>query len=265
MVTTASPRARRRTAIRAGRLFDGISSITWAEPLVVVEDGRITSVDRGGGGAVPPDAELLELPGATLLPGLVDTHVHLAFDAGPDPLVALAGCDDDAALTAMEQAATAQLAAGVTTVRDLGDRGYLALRLRGSAGAARPTIVASGPPITSPGGHCHSLGGTATGVDGVRAAVRERAERGIDVVKVMASGGHLTAGTVMHGTQFDDAEMRALVDRVMDERRAAIAEILQRMPASRRQALVPVLRAFAAAAGEVPDDVVWSLGWTTSD
>lgn len=59
-------------------------------------------------------------------------------------------------------------------------------------------------------------------------------------------------------------EGRALVDRVMDERRAAIAAILERMPASRRRALVPVLRAFAAAAGEVPDDAVWSLGWTTT-
>lgn len=57
---------------------------------------------------------------------------------------------------------------------------------------------------------------------------------------------------------------RALVDRVMDERRAAIAAILERMPPSRRRALVPVLRSFAAAAGEVPDGAVWSLGWTSS-
>ncbi|MHA6783703.1 MarR family winged helix-turn-helix transcriptional regulator [Pseudonocardia saturnea] len=60
-------------------------------------------------------------------------------------------------------------------------------------------------------------------------------------------------------------EGRALVDRVVDERRSAIARILERMPPSRRRALVPVLRAFAAAAGEVPDGAVWSLGWTTTD
>jgi DNA-binding MarR family transcriptional regulator len=59
------------------------------------------------------------------------------------------------------------------------------------------------------------------------------------------------------------SEGQALVDKVMNDRRAAIAEILQRMPASRRRALVPVLRAFAAAGGEVPADAVWSLGWTT--
>lgn len=60
-------------------------------------------------------------------------------------------------------------------------------------------------------------------------------------------------------------EGRALVDRVMDQRREAIAAILERMPAGRRRALVPVLRAFAAAAGEVSDGAAWSLGWTSSD
>lgn len=58
---------------------------------------------------------------------------------------------------------------------------------------------------------------------------------------------------------------RALVERVMDERRASIAAILDRMPAGRRRSLVPVLRSFAAAAGEVPDGAVWSLGWTSAD
>lgn len=201
-----------RTAVRASRLFDGTGPTVSAEPLVVIEDGRISSVDFGRDIVVPPGVELVELPGATLLPGLVDTHVHLAFDAGPDPVAALAGRDDETVLAAMAQAAAAQLAAGVTTVRDLGDRGYLALRLREGGGTCLPTIVASGPPVTAPGGHCHELGGVAAGVDGVRAAVREHADRGVDVIKVMASGGHLTAGTVMHAAQFGDAEMRALVD-----------------------------------------------------
>src|SRR4249920_1777258 len=105
-----------RTELHADRLFDGI--ITHADPLVLVEDGRITEVRTG---PPPPDADLIDLPGATLLPGLVDTHVHLAFDAGPDPIAALAARDDDAVLEAMAQAAAAQLQAGVTTVRDLGD------------------------------------------------------------------------------------------------------------------------------------------------
>jgi imidazolonepropionase-like amidohydrolase len=201
----------RRIAIQAAHLFDGAGLAT--DPLVVVVDGRIAEVASGPRVAVPPDAELVDLPGATLLPGLVDTHVHLAFDGSRDPVGSLAAHDDEALLRAMADAARAQLRAGVTTVRDLGDRGYLALKLRGGAvPGPLPTILASGPPITTPGGHCHFLGGEAAGVDGLRAAVRERAERGVDVVKVMASGGELTPGSVAHEPQFTAHELRALVD-----------------------------------------------------
>ncbi len=193
-----------RTALHAARLFDGVT--THADPLVLVEDGRITEVRTG---PPPPDAEFIDLPGATLLPGLIDTHVHLAFDAGADPVAALAARDDDAVLEAMAQAAATQLRAGVTTVRDLGDRDYLALRLRASA-AALPTIVAAGPPITSAGGHCHFLGGVAE--CGVRQAVREHAERGVDVIKVMASGGAMTPGSALDTPQFTPDDLVALVD-----------------------------------------------------
>jgi imidazolonepropionase-like amidohydrolase len=193
-----------RTALRAARLFDGVT--THADPLVLVEDGRITEVRSG---PAPANVDVLDLGGATLLPGLIDTHVHLAFDAGLDPVAALAARDDDAVLEAMAQAAAAQLRAGVTTVRDLGDRDYLALRLRES-GTGLPTIVAAGPPITSAGGHCHFLGGVAE--RGVRDAVREHAERGVDVIKVMASGGGMTPESDVQTPQFTPADLAALVD-----------------------------------------------------
>lgn len=208
MAMTSNDRPR-RTAVRAARLFDGTAAAT--DPLVLVEAGRIMSVDTGSRVQPPDDAELVDLPGATLLPGLVDTHVHLGFDASPDPVAALAARDDDEVLDQMTEAGAAQLRAGVTTVRDLGDRDYLTLRLR-ETGRPLPTIVAAGPPITSPGGHCHFLGGVTSGVDGVRAAVRERAERGVDVIKVMASGGQLTPGTSWDATQFPPEVLAALVD-----------------------------------------------------
>lgn len=210
---TTVDRRRRRTAIRAARLYDGAGATTVADPLVVVEDGRITAVEFGPRAAVPPDAELVDLPGATMVPGLVDAHVHLAFDAGVDAVGNLAERDDDAVLDAMAVAARAQLAAGVTTVRDLGDRDYLTLRLRERSGPL-PTIAAAGPPITSPGGHCHFLGGevaSPVGVHGVRAAVREHAARGVDVIKVMASGGNLTPGSDALTGQFSPEELAALV------------------------------------------------------
>ena len=200
-----------RIAIRADAVFDGVDPVPVHDPVVLVEDGRIAAV-AGGATPLPAGTTLLELPGATLLPGLVDPHVHLAFDGGPDPVAALAA-DDDTVLAGMGAAARAQLRAGVTTVRDLGDRDYLALRLRdGPTPWPLPTIVAAGPPITTPGGHCHFLGGAASGVDGVRAAVRARAERGVDIIKVMASGGELTPGSRAHDPQFGPAELAAVVD-----------------------------------------------------
>ncbi|MEV4703303.1 amidohydrolase family protein [Actinoplanes sp. NPDC049316] len=196
-------------AIRAAALFDGVSESLLPDPVVVVDGGTIVTVDSAG--SPPPHARLVDLPGATLLPGLIDPHVHLAFDAGPDPVAALAESDEDAVLAAMETAGRTALLGGVTTIRDLGDLDYLSLRLRDRADL--PTIVAAGPPITTPAGHCHFLGGAVEPSEGkVRAAVRERADRGVDVVKVMASGGRMTPGTRPELSQFPPAVLRALVD-----------------------------------------------------
>ena len=206
MTTTTMTRL---TALRAAWLFDGSSSSLVRDPVVLIDGTTITAVDSGG--RAPEGTAVVDLAGATLLPGLVDTHVHLAFDASPDPVGALAGRDDDEALAAMTLAGRAALRGGVTTVRDLGDRDYLSLRLRGRTGL--PTIVAAGPPVTTPDGHCHYLGGAAEPtVAGVRAAVRERAERGVDVIKIMASGGNLTPGSRQDLAQFPPGVLRAAVD-----------------------------------------------------
>ena len=200
---------RRLTTVRAAWLFDGVGSALVANPLVVLDGATIVGVESGG--TVPEGADMVDLAGATLLPGLVDTHVHLAFDASLDPVARLAARDDDVALAAMAEAGRASLRAGVTTVRDLGDRNYLSLRLRDRAD--QPTLVAAGPPITSPGGHCHFLGGVAEPSDaGVRAAVREHVEHGVDVIKIMASGGTMTPGTRQERAQFDREVLRAAVD-----------------------------------------------------
>ena len=199
----------RLTAIRASWLFDGTGSVLIADPMVVFDGATIRSAESGGD--VPDGACVVDFGGATLLPGLVDTHVHLAFDASLDPVGNLAVRDDGAVLAAMAEAGRASLRAGVMTVRDLGDRGYLSLRLRDRED--QPMVVAAGPPITSPGGHCHFLGGVAEATEsGVRAAVREHVERGVDVIKIMASGGTMTPGTRQECAQFDAGVLRAAVD-----------------------------------------------------
>jgi imidazolonepropionase-like amidohydrolase len=209
MTTTTVTGRRRLTALRAAWLFDGTSATLRANPVIILDGSAIAAV--GYDIAPPQQADLVDLDGATLLPGLIDTHVHLAFDASADPVASLAARDDTETLAAMTIAARTALRGGVTTVRDLGDRSYLSLHLRGKAGL--PTIVAAGPPITTPGGHCHFLGGAARpGTEGVRAAVRDHAERGVDVIKVMASGGIMTPGTWEDRAQFSAAELCAAVD-----------------------------------------------------
>ncbi|MER5600945.1 amidohydrolase family protein [Streptomyces sp. NPDC002265] len=202
------------SAIHAGSMFDGFSL---SGPATVhVSGGRILRVDRTG--ALPADGtEVIDLgPSACLLPGLIDTHVHLAFDAGPDPVTSLASTSDSDLLAHMRAAARSALQAGITTVRDLGDRRYLSLTLVEEMARhpeQGPQILPAGPPLTTPGGHCHFLGGEVEGVEALRAAVRERHTRGCAVIKIMASGGHMTPGSVpAHASQYGLEDLRVVVD-----------------------------------------------------
>src|SRR5258708_23592830 len=118
---------RQLVASRASWLFDGTGSVLISSPLVVLDGPVIRSVESGGD--VPDGARVVDLGGATLLPGLGDTHVHLAFDASLDPVGNLAGRDDGAAVAAMAPAGPAFLLAGATTVCAPGAHGYLSLQL----------------------------------------------------------------------------------------------------------------------------------------
>jgi len=197
-------------ALRAAQVYDGAAFLG---PATVLVDGdSIVGVETGHPD-LPDGTDVASYDG-TLLPGLIDCHVHLVATSVVGSLEAAGSVTDDELDERIRVSLTAQAAGGVTTVRDLGDRHYRTLEARALPGL--PRVVAAGPPITEPGGHCHYLGGEASGVDGVRRAVDEHAERGVDVIKVMASGGMLTPGSDSFGTQFGDDELRVAVEAAHD-------------------------------------------------
>jgi imidazolonepropionase-like amidohydrolase len=201
-------------AIRANQAFDG-EDFRPGGATVLLRNGSIVGVEPAAY-QPPSDCELVEYGDATVLPGLIDTHVHLVGDSGVMALERAAGYSSHEIDAVVVESLRRHLAAGVTTVRDLGDRQFSVVERRNAqrqADDGLPWIVASGPPITTPGGHCGYLGGEVSGADEIVAAVRERVERQVDVVKVMASGGMVTTGTDVFTPQFSIEELRLLVEQ----------------------------------------------------
>lgn len=202
-------------AVRGQRIFDGETFFD-RPGLVVVQEGRVTAVDLTGG---EPGLPVVDLGDVTLLPGLIDAHTHLVFDPPANVAEQMAAEDDDTLLARVRKHAQKALQAGITTVRDLGDRNYLSLAVRAETAAnplAGPELLVAGPPITSVRGHCWFLGGEAEGVPNLRSAVAERARKGVDVIKVMATGGHVTPGSTSGDSQYDFDQLRAVVDAAHD-------------------------------------------------
>ena len=150
----------------------------------------------------------------TLMPGLIDAHVHLGFDGGPAPVARMMAEDDGAQVELMLRSARELLSVGVTTARDLGGRQFLGTTVREAiaTGAARgPRLVVSGPPITITGGHCWFMGGEADTVDEVRTMVHHQHHHGVDLIKVMASGGNMTQGSAPWQAQFEAEPLQTIV------------------------------------------------------
>jgi imidazolonepropionase-like amidohydrolase len=153
--------------------------------------------------------------GATILPGLIDCHVHLGFDGGPKPADRMRGESDAEQLILMLRSARDLLGVGVTTARDLGARGYLAITAREAiaAGLARgPRMLVAASPVTVTGGHCWFMGGEADSDDDLRRLVRTLHKHGADLIKVMSTGGFMTPGSAPWYAQFGTGQLAVIVE-----------------------------------------------------
>jgi imidazolonepropionase-like amidohydrolase len=186
------------------------------DAVLVLEQGRVVGIHQGQPpeGLVTANAEVLEYPGCTIMPGMIDTHVHLNLP-GDGTVLEEAMREAEGVLVATSAFAVAKaLAAGITTVRDVGAFGSTAIHLRralelGHGHGAR--VLACGQPITITGGHTWYFGGEADGEDELRRKVRHMAKLGADFIKVMASGGG-TVNTISWRPSFSREELAAIAD-----------------------------------------------------
>ncbi|MFC7399071.1 amidohydrolase family protein [Chelatococcus sp. GCM10030263] len=204
------------TLIRADRLIDGTGAAPIKDAVLVVDQGKIVGAFQGTPpeGLVAANAEILDFPGCTIMPGMIDTHVHLNLPGDGTSLEdAVREPEGVLVATSVFTAATA-LAAGITTVRDVGAYGTTAIDLRRALelGLAKgPRVLACGQPITITGGHTWYFGGEADGEDALRRKVRHMAKIGADFIKVMGSGGG-TVNTMSWLPAYRLEEMMALAD-----------------------------------------------------
>lgn len=200
-------------AYRAARVIDGISEAPLENGVVLVEAGRVVAVDRDR--AFPAGVEVIDLGNATLLPGLIDAHVHLVWNASKEPHALVE--QESRYLTVLRCAANCvlHLRAGVTTVRDDGSTDAIALAVARGIELGLipgPRIVAAGRVICMTGGHANVLGREADGADAVRQAVRSEMKGGAHLIKLMASGGIYGHGEEVGSPQYTVEELRAGVE-----------------------------------------------------
>jgi imidazolonepropionase-like amidohydrolase len=221
----AAPAAAETVIVHAGRLIADASQPAGGPATITIVDGRITAVADGL--VLPPaGARLVDLSAKTVLPGLIDSHVHLSGDPGGDYRDEAVDSDEWLTLLGVKNARiTAK--AGFTTVRDVGSAPQVGFALRRATAEGiipGPRILSSGPAISIVGGHgdvsgfrpevirALELGNTCTGAEQCAARVREASRAGADLIKITATGGVLSQQARGLGQHFTDAELKAIVD-----------------------------------------------------
>jgi imidazolonepropionase-like amidohydrolase len=219
-----------KQAFLAARIFGGTSADYRTNGALLVEDTRIAGLVPQE--QVPADYGVVDLGSLTLLPGLIDCHVHLVWNGSADPnALLLRESQEKTAVRALLHAFE-ELMHGVTTVRDVGGLHQVTLAVRDAIREQffiGPRILAAGMPIQMTGGHARNLGLEVDGPHEARKGVRTMLRAGVDLIKLMASGGVYTEGEEPGSPQLTIEEMQAAVEEAHKAGRkvAAHAEGLQ--------------------------------------
>ncbi len=191
------------TALTNIRIWDGVGLVD--ADTIRVEGERIAAI--GARSDLVGEADVIDCQGATAIPGLIDAHVHLELNPDhhkpPEKT-------DLAQRPLMVERAAAMVRAGITTARDLGGGAWLELELRDRIASAEipgPRLLCAGQPITCPAGHCHFWGGEAANAAEVKEVLDRQIAKGVDLIKVMATGGRMTRGSDPMKPQFDLATL----------------------------------------------------------
>ena len=209
-----------RVYLRAGRAItcaapasDGPEEILDAG--ILIQGGRIAAVGPADRVAVPAGTTVIDHSDATVLPGLVDGHVHLMYRREESIYTQAQSFDDHQLLVRCAYHARKLLDAGVTTVRDCGSRGTFLRALRDGIEAGflpGPRLLVCGPPVTTTRGHLWVCGGEVDTADEGRKLVRRLVKEDVNFVKIMATGGRMTPGSNVGRAQFEVKELRAMVE-----------------------------------------------------
>jgi imidazolonepropionase-like amidohydrolase len=182
---------------------------------VLVDGERIIEIGKEKDIEVPTDAKILQFNEyCTILPGLIDCHVHLAFDASSDPIGNMYKSSNQELLKRMENNAKVLLDSGVTTARDMGACGFFDIKIRDAIEKgfiAGPNLMVSTRPLTTTGGHCWFMGGECDDIASISEKARENIKGGANWLKIMASGGMMTKGSAAWISQYDVSKIRAAV------------------------------------------------------
>ncbi len=219
------------TVVHCPSLFDSAAGKMLGPSTVFVSGNRFQKVEAGT--QTPLGATIIDLPGATCLPGLIDDHVHLDDQLGPKSYEERAQVNFANLVLRSTLYARRTLLAGFTTVRNVGDTDYdtVALRQEIAAGTViGPRIFTAGPAMSTTGGHADDSNGLSlklqgdpgplqsifNGADEARKVVRLHYKEGADLIKAMPSGGVLDLGTNGSGPQMSEDEIRAIVETAHD-------------------------------------------------